>query len=345
MTGITGHISMFDHYPELRHTLSSENFVDVPTPVEAMPGLSPQAWIKRDDLTHKTFGGNKIRKLAFILARVRKLGKTRIITFGAKGSNHGVATAMLCHRLGLDCTILLFPRPDSPTVRRNQERMKRYGATLVPTGSMARCATRFYMHPGRLSRNNYFLNAGGSDEYGTLGYVNAAFELREQIQKGQCPAPHAIICPVSSPSTLAGLTLGVALAGLKCRVRGIRMAPSRLGPFTACTPQSIKRLMNRTLELMESGTHIPWINLPEPLLSEQYYGPGYGISSDESANAISLFRSRAGIDLDPTYSGKAAAAFLDELRKTEKPVLFWNTYDTRRPYPDDVPEEAGDGTQ
>lgn len=318
---------LFEVYPELTDTLPWLQLADLPTPVEPLTGLGANAWIKRDDISHAVYGGNKIRKLEFILADVIARGKKHVITFGATGTNHGVATAMLCQQLGLRCTVLLFEQPESQTVRDNLLRMKTFGAELIYCGSLANTVMRYYGHPLRLSRKVYFLFAGGSNIAGTFGFVNAAFELRQQIELGLCPMPAKIFVPVGSAATLAGLTIGVALSGLKAEVVGIRVAPSHLGVIPTCTVATVHQLMKRTArKLSRFGLSIPAI--PAPTLIDSYYGEGYGVRSEKGETASARF-SACGITLDQTYTAKAAAAYLDSVESSDELQLYWHTYNSR----------------
>lgn len=318
---------LFDWAPALRKRLPWQALADLPTPVEPLP-FAANAWVKRDDLTHAEYGGNKIRKLEFIIADALARGAKRVVTFGAAGTNHGVATAMMCQRVGLACEILLFDQPDSATVQLNQQLMRHYGATLRYCGSLAATVARYYLHSARWKGDTYFLFAGGSNEAGTLGFVNAALELRDQIAEKRMPIPGRIVCPVGSSATLAGLTLGMQWLDLPIQVIGVRVAPSHLGPFAACTEASVLQLMHKTRRHTE---RLAGLTLPEPVkpvLLEGYYGDGYGVATSEGERACSQFAS-AGLKLEQTYSGKAAACFLDALSTTTTPVLFWHTFNSR----------------
>lgn len=329
---------LFEWAPELRGRLPWLPLADLPTPVQPLP-LSSNTWIKRDDISHPEYGGNKIRKLEFILADALAQGAQRIVTFGATGTNHGVATAMMCQRAGLTCEILLFDQPDSVTVRRNQQLMRHYGASLVYCGSLAATVARYYLHPGRLRGDSYFLFAGGSNVAGTLGFVNAAMEIEAQIRARQLPQPSHIVCPVGSSATLAGLTLGFQWLRLPIEVIGVRVAPSHVGPFAACTTKSVARLMQQTQRLTQ---HLTGRLLPDPqtpVLLDSYYGVGYGEATPAGCNAQRAF-AQAGFTLEQTYSAKAAACFLDVASREKAPVLFWHTFNSR-PGPVLEPLESG----
>lgn len=318
---------IFEWAPVLRERLPWRPLATLPTPVQSLP-MATNAWIKRDDISHPEYGGNKIRKLEFIIAEALAQGAERIVTFGATGTNHGVATAMMCQQAGLACEILLFDQPDSSTVRRNQQLMRHYGASLIYCGSLAATVARYYLHPGRLNRKAYFLFAGGSNVAGTLGFVNAAMEIRDQMDAKQIPPPSHIVCPVGSSATLAGLTLGFQWLRLPVEVIGVRVAPSHLGPFAACTTASVRRLMWQTHRVTQqlTGRRLP--EPKSPILLDAYYGAGYGEATPAGADAQRAF-AQAGYALEQTYSAKAAACFLDVVSREATPVLFWHTFNSR----------------
>lgn len=326
------HWPLFDAYPRLRDALDPVALCTLPTPVQHLPALAPGAWIKRDDLTHAAYGGNKLRKLEFIAADLARTGARRVITFGATGTNAGVAAAMVCRALGLQCTVLTFDQPPSATVTANQALMRHYGARLVHIGPLWATALAWYAHPRRLDPRTYFLFAGCSNPVATFGYVNAAFELREQVRRGECPEPAEIVVAAGSAATLAGLTLGCALAGLATRVIGVRVAPARVGPFAACTPGVVSGMMRRCRDELSRRHPAPLAGLPPADLRDDWFGSGYGEPTNAALAAIAAFAA-VGIPLEQTYSGKAAAAFLDRLAAGASPVLFWNTYNSAPPPP------------
>lgn len=327
---------LFDEFPKLATLLAPVKLADLPTPVQAIPALGGNAWIKRDDLTHRVYGGNKIRKLEFVLTEIRRKHSREVFTLGATGTNAGIAVSMICAQENIPCSIITFPQADSATVRRNQAWMQKFNARFDVQPSLWQAVLRYYLHPARRRKGSYFLFAGCSNPSSTFGYLNAAFELREQIRAGACPEPADIIVPVSSGSTLAGLTLGVALAGLSSRVTGIRVAAEKLGPFAACTPAVVEKMMAQamtTIRQQHSGRSFG--KMPGVIMNGDYFGSGYGDSTAAAQAAIAVFEQATGLPLESTYSGKAAAAFLDRLATQDKPVLFWNTFNSRR-FPDDA---------
>lgn len=327
---MTRHWPLFAAFPALEAVLRPAPLALLPTPVQALPALGPNAWVKRDDLTHAVYGGNKLRKLEFVLADMRRAHARAVYTLGATGTNAGIATGMVCAQAGLPCTVITFPQPDSTTVRRNREWLRHFGVREEAQPSLWRAVLRYYLHPARLTPGNYFLFAGCSNAASVFGYVNAAFELKAQMEAGLCPTFAEIVVPVSSASTLAGLTLGVQLAGLPTRVTGIRVAAEKLGPFAACTAGVVEKLEAEALAIMQRAGVKHWLQAPPPAtLCGDYFGEGYGVVTPAASAAIETLREKAGLELEGTYSGKAAAAFLDRLPAAEGPVLFWNTFNSR----------------
>lgn len=330
---LTTDLPLFSHYPMLKQQLEPQQFACLPTPVKALPGLGTNAWIKQDDLTHSDYGGNKIRKLDFVLADIKRKSKKHVITFGATGTNAGVATAMMCYRNQLKCSIYLFEQPLTQTVKDNIALMQAYGAELIFCGSLLKTVLNFYASRYRLHRDSYFLWAGCSNAVATFAYINAALELKQQIEAGQLPEPEHIFVAVGSCSTLAGLTLGAKLCGLNSKIIGIRVAPAYLGPFPACTEGEVNKVIKQAAKQMTKwGIKIPE-QIPRCHFSDHFYGEGYGIASEKSLSAIDTFKAQ-GIALENTYSAKAAAAFLQQLNFNSEgeintqPQLFWQTFNS-----------------
>lgn len=324
------HWPLFDEFPKLERLLTPVKLAELATPVQAIASLGPNAWIKRDDLTHPVYGGNKMRKLEFVLAEIRRKHSREVFTLGATGTNAGIAISMICEQENIPCTIITFPQKDSPTVQKNQAWMQKFHARYDHRKTLWQAVLRYYLHPSRCKKDNYFLFAGCSNAVSTFAYVNAAFELRQQIRTGLCPEPAEIIIPVSSASTLAGLTLGVALAGLSSRVIGVRVAAEKLGPFAACTPAVVNKMAAQALAtIRQQHRGRAFKKIPSAIMNGDYFGPGYGEPTAAAQNAIAVFEKATGLQLESTYSGKAAAAFLDRLPLQEKPVLFWNTFNSR----------------
>jgi D-cysteine desulfhydrase len=324
---------LFNKFPDLEAGIPWISLGAFPTPIQQLQRLGAgNLWIKRDDISSALYGGNKIRKLEFILGSIMSKNRPKVISFGGIGTNHGLATAVFCNRLQIPCKLLLFWQPVTEHVQHNLLILSNFDAQLVYKRTLWRTVFAYFFlerikHPGA-----YFLYAGGSNTNGTIGYVNAAYELKAQIKSGEMPVPAAIICPLSSGGTLAGLALGIQLAGLNTEVVGIRVAQSYLGPFHACTPRTIAKIMANTYNfLKQTDNSVPDISPKQPRIMHDYFGDGYGYPTAEGNKAYHLAKEYEGILLDPTYTSKTFAAVLDycrESRKNSGPVLYWNTFNS-----------------
>ena len=324
-------LPFFKHYPELEGSIPRVPLGNFPTPVQRLSQLGhDNLWIKRDDLSSGTYGGNKVRKLEFVLADAIKKGRDRVITMGGIGTNHGLATALFCHELGLQCKLLLFHQPVNSYVKRNMLLFLKYGAELVYFKGVFRTAATLLLTQRLLNPRSYIIGAGGSSPLGTFGIVNAMFELKEQIDAGILPEPRYIFCPLGSNGTMAGLSLGTLLAGLSTTVIGVRVTMGSVGPIAIASAKTVENLMRKTYGLLKKHVRVlPEINIPPQRVIGDYVGDGYGCTTRECREALSLMNDREGIALDPTYTAKTFAALCDFIKtKNHKnePILFWHTY-------------------
>ena len=322
------HWPLFDIYPQLAALLQPLELCNLPSPVEALPALGAQAWVKRDDAIHPQYGGNKMRKLEFVASELLRKGIRHVYSLGGTGTNFGVAAAILLQEVGIELTLFLFRQPLSAHVEHNQQLMREHGAHLHTFDSLAAAALSWQLHPRRLDPRCHFLAAGASSPVATFAYINAAFELREQIQAGNCPEPAQIILPVGSSATIAGLTLGCALAGLETQVIGVRVAPEKLGFIDICTPAVSRKMMHDAVSVIEKNTGKSSIQVPEPMLLSDWFAPGYGCSNPATDAAIQRGK-EAGLTLDATYSGKAFGEFIKRLQGSVDPLLYWATLNSQ----------------
>lgn len=328
-----GNPPLFDAFPELHTKIPRISIGRFPTPVHELKLLgNGRLWIKRDDLTSEAYGGNKVRKLEFILGHVRSLKKNHIVTLGGAGTNHGLATTIHAGQRGIKTTLILFRQPANDYVRRNILLFQKYGAEIIYTHSMIKLALHYAIVRRLKTPGAYFLYAGGSTVHGTLGFVNAAFELKRQIAAGDLPLPGQIVCPLGSNGTLAGLALGVRMSGLDIPVVGVRVTNSNLGPVQVAGEKAVSALMKRTLRFLKNqSSRIPDVAITSPKVLHDYFGEGYGCETPEGLAAIKAIKDSDNIALEPTYTGKAFAAVLDlakEGPRQNKPILFWNTYNS-----------------
>jgi 1-aminocyclopropane-1-carboxylate deaminase/D-cysteine desulfhydrase-like pyridoxal-dependent ACC family enzyme len=287
------------------------------------PSPAQHLWIKRDDQTAEPYGGNKVRKLEFLLAAATSRGARRLITVGAAGSHHALATTIYGRRLGFDVTLVLFPQPLTPHVRDVLLLDHAHGAELRYTRRMETVPAALFVAALRYrSQRAFIIPAGGSDATGTLGYVSAALELAEQIERGELPAPASVVVAAGTLGTAAGLALGFAIAGLQSSIMAVRIT-SRI----VTNERVLARLIRGAESLLRRGglnLDVASSAISRVELVHEHIGRGYGQETPAGAQAAKLFEAK-GIGLDPTYTGKAAAAFIERVPTAKKPMLFWQT--------------------
>ncbi|HET9983870.1 MAG TPA: pyridoxal-phosphate dependent enzyme [Longimicrobiales bacterium] len=325
---MSGGSALFRRFPRLEGRIAWTPLGRFPTPVQELPVGGGHAWIKRDDLSGEEYGGNKVRKLEFLLADARQAGASRLVTAGAMGSHHALATAVYARRLGLEATLVLFPQPLTPHARRVL-------LTDVALGAELRFTRRMEFVPGALlaarwahrREGAYAVAPGGSDARGTLGYVAAALELAEQVAAGEAPRPEVVHVAAGTLGTAAGLAIGLALAGLDTTV-----AATRITGRIVTNERTLARLVRGALALLEPGgvRLDPAEALRRVELRHGQIGAGYGQETEAGRRATSLFE-EVGLRLDPTYTAKAAAELLADPPGPERPTLFWHTLSATEP--------------
>ena len=297
-----------------------------PTPVRELAGLG--IWVKEDGAFGSGgWGGNKVRKLEWLIPDARRRGRRSILTFGGLGTNWGLATALYAREHGLETALALVDQPIDDHVRAQLARLEASGARIHRTHTKARTVA---MLPWLLARNArggrppYLLPAGGSSPVGALGYVEAALEIAAQVEDGSLPEPAHVVVPVGTGGTAAGLALGFQLAGLRTRVVGVVVNDQlRLdAPVLA-------RLARRTAALLERrGARLGRLQLgPDMLdLTRDQIGAGYGHPTEAAARAAAL-AAEERLSLDPVYTAKAMAGLLAlrEEGRLGDPVLFVHT--------------------
>ncbi len=324
--------ALFRRYPGLAGHIPWVALGGCTTPVETLrlEGVEGGAWIKRDDLTCEPYGGNKVRKLEFLLAQAQRQGAGRVITAGAAGSHHALATTVYSRMLGLPATLVLFPQPLTPHVRQVLRLDHALGAELrfTPRMEMVPAALLAARLAHRRERP-VVIPPGGSDAVGTLGYVSAALELAEQVEVGEAPRPDVVHVATGTMGTAAGLALGFALADLPIRVMAYRIT-GRI----VTNEWALRRLLRSTLRrLRQAGLKIP--PLVEVLrrieLRHEQLGERYGRETEAGRRATEQF-AQAGLTLDPTYTAKAAAGFLAAVEADPEHIhLFWHTLSATYP--------------
>jgi len=324
---------LFKLFPELSGKIGWINLETAVSPVQRLENLGhDKLWIKRDDIVSSVYGGNKVRRLEFVLADLIKKKKDHLITMGAIGTNHGLASTIFCKKLGLKCTLILFDQEVTSYVRQNLLLFHHYGAELIYSKGMVRMAADYYFLTRLKYPRAYYLNAGGSSPLGTLGSVNAAIEFAEQVKEGLCPPPAYVICPTASNGTMAGLILGFQLAGLDSKVIGVRTGMKNFGPIEFNTPKTVMNQIRSVYNLLKKHTKsIPDLDFEKPLILDEYFGEGYGTPTVAGNEAIKILGEKENIKLEPVYTGKACAALLDFIKTPEHKndtILYWHTYNS-----------------
>ncbi|WP_394832158.1 pyridoxal-phosphate dependent enzyme [Pendulispora rubella] len=287
-----------------------------PTPVEHLPRLSRvqpacDLWVKREDVTHPAYGGNKVRKLERILADARARGLRRIVTVGAAGSHQVLATALFGREAGFEVEAVLLPQPRSDHAVENLRASLGLGVRPFPVGSYAAApfaiVRRLWM-PGE--EPALYLPVGGSNRLGTLGYVDAAREIATQVRDGVMPEPDVAVVTLGSGGTAAGLAAGFAQEGMKTRVVGVAVAAPVWGVSLAARWLVLRCAARFDVRLQ---------------VERRYLGRGYGHRTAQGDHATML-AAASGLTLDPTYTAKAFAAALDRVAEgRHRHVLYVHT--------------------
>ena len=317
---------LFEKFPDLESDIPWKKLAPLRTPVKKLPNLEEKLginslWVKCDNLTSPLYGGNKIRKFEFLLADALKQGYKKVMTAGGLGSNHCLANAIFCNQLNLKPIAFLIDQPVTSYVRNNLLLDLYFKNEIIYLNDMTNIQKR---------DDAYFIPPGGSTPLGILGFVNAAFELKNQVDNGALPEPDHIFLACSTSGTTVGLTIGVKLAGLKTQIHGVQVYYPNLSSFTR-----IRKLTRKTLKFMsQNNIPVPKLTFDHLTFNQDYFGGEYGRPTKECIEAMKIIEELEEIKLDPTYTGKALAALLGFVREKkkelkDKTILFWNTYNGR----------------
>ncbi|OGO30657.1 MAG: pyridoxal-5'-phosphate-dependent protein [Chloroflexi bacterium RBG_16_54_11] len=306
----------------IMRTIPRIRIANLPTPVEALPRLSvrlggPTLLVKRDDLTGLAFGGNKTRKLDYLVAEAQANGAKTIITAGAVQSNHCRQTAAAAARMGFDCILVLSGEKPS-TATGNLLLDQLFNAEIVWTSTEERDRTlqSTFQNAWTGGRRPYLIPYGGSNTTGATAYVYAVKELLDQGYQ-----PDWIVFASSSGGTQAGLVAGARLFGLRSKLLGISVdetadeLKSLVASLATATTDALGEKANFLAE--------------DVLVNDHYLGEGYGVMGKPEVEAIRMFARTEGLLLDPVYTGRAAAGMIDLIHngyfKPGETVLFWHT--------------------
>ncbi len=295
------------------------HFAHLPTALEPMTRLSealggPNLWIKRDDCTGLSSGGNKTRKLEFLMADAQQKKADVIITQGATQSNHARQTTAIAAKMGLECHILLEDRTsytdDAYVLNGNVLLNQLHGATIAKRTANTDMNAEMEVLAQKLrddGKNPYIIPGGGSNEIGSLGYVNAAIELMTQANDCSLKIDH-LVHATGSSGTQAGLVLGMEGMNSGIPVYGVGVrAPKQK------QEEMVFNLAQRTADFM--GLNPDIVKRESVVANSDYVGDGYGLPTDAMVEAVKLMAQYEGILLDPVYSGKGFSGLVDLIRK------------------------------
>jgi 1-aminocyclopropane-1-carboxylate deaminase/D-cysteine desulfhydrase-like pyridoxal-dependent ACC family enzyme len=305
-------------------------------PLEVPGAAIGRLLVKRDDLTSPAYGGNKVRKLDFLLGKAQASGRRAVVTFGAYGSNHALATAVHARAVGLEPHAILNPQPPTAYARATILAHAGLGTGLHPIDGWEggdACERLVRELTSRDGVAPLVIPTGGTEALGIVGFVDAALELL-----GQCE-PDVVYVAGGTLGTVVGLAVGFAAAGGRTRV----VAP-RVTPATVANDAVARRLTSETVMLLRQlDPSFPDLS-PERApfdLRQEFFEPGYAISTPPIASAVAL-AAEHGLKLETTYTGKAFFALLADAaegRLEGAEVVFWDTYSSA-PMPPPGPAET-----
>lgn len=329
-------------YPSLGQHLQKLPLAELPTPVEhadiVTPGGLRRVVVKRDDISSQRYGGNKIRKLEYIFRRAVDRNAKRIATFGAAGSNHALATAVLADQIGLECTCFLAHQKRTPKVPRTLNMHRYLGTEIVRFGGAIDqlAVFRKYLQ----NRQTWVVPLGGSSWLGAVGFVSAGLELAHQVREGELACPDRIYIASGTMGSTAGLALGLAAAELPAEIHAVCVVDSQYG-----NPLMLERLIHKTAMMLNRIDSTFDADMAERVRLRwrgEFLAGGYAVFDEPISNAVDTARNEIGLNLETTYTGKAMAAMLHDLQDPgydDGSYLFWNTHSSRElPVTADRPE-------
>ena len=329
---------LFQRWPALAPNLPFVLLGNFPTPLEERPELAialgvDALTLKREDLSAADYGGNKIRKLEFLLGDAIAQNRQHIVTFGGFGSNHAIATALNSRKFGLHCTAVLTPEPITDQVRAALARHIELGTRVVVAdqyGGVRAAAAAVIAEYG--AEHCYEIPFGGSSWTGALGFVEGALELAEQIRTGEGRRPDVIYLACGTTGTVAGLALGLTLAGLDCRIEAVQVTPDSLQQdrlVVKLIEQAAHELQARGGPHIDTAHAIALVHIRNDQLGE-----GYAEPTAAGRDAAERWHRACELPVSLTYTAKALAALVADAAAGQlqgREVLFWNTYNSR-PY-------------
>jgi len=293
---------------------------------------------KRDDRAGDPYGGNKVRKLQYLLGDAFARGCDAVVTFGAAGSNHALATAIYAQQAGLDCYAVLTDQVQTPWVANTLRWHCLLGTRIVPAAgfaeSQAEAARLKAAHPAGPDQL-YEVPWGGSSPLGSLGFVDAGAELAAQLAAAGVTGPVRVYLPCGTMGSVAGLLVGLGQAGVQSGLQAT-VVSVKVVPQNVVDAAAVLRLAAAIGDLLPKGTAPRQDDLAAHLeFRAEFAGPGYAMPTPECQEAVALGRDLADWKLDTTYSGKALACVVADARSGRlagQTAVFWQTWNSR-PYP------------
>ncbi|MBW2682208.1 MAG: D-cysteine desulfhydrase family protein [Deltaproteobacteria bacterium] len=305
------------------------HLAEFPTPIHKLEALTkeyqgPAIYMKRDDLTSLGMGGNKTRKLEFLIGEALEQKKDTLVTAGGIQSNHCRLTAAAARKAGLDCHLVLNGTP--PKIPNGNLLLDTLFGAKIHFCNREERDERLFLVADELEEKGkkpYVIPVGGSNSVGSVGYVDAMLELVNQMDDLSI-TPDAIVFATSSGGTQAGLALGAKLAGFKGDVLGISIDQVQAGPGPF--PPVLTEIANGAAARIGADIRLTESDFS---LNYDYLGAGYAMPGELEFNAIRDLACHEGILLGPVYTARAMGGLLDLIKKgyftKDQTVLFWHT--------------------
>ncbi len=329
---------LFRWFPEAERSVPWLPLAQLPTPLRQfdieLPGGRAPVWVKRDDVAADPYGGNKVRKLEFLLADAIAKKATRVITAGAFGSHHALATTVYARAVGIDATVVVFPQDMTPHVEKILYMIAGLGADMRFTRRMEFVPVALGRVRRACGKHAYVIPPGGSNALGTLGYVECGLELAAQWRDGVAPQPRRIHVAAGTLGTTAGLALGLAIAGVD-----VEIAATRITSRLVTNERALASLIHGARQLLLTAVGGSASPQTLPSVAEVMHrvtfvhdqiGAGYGRATEAADDATRRFAD-AGLTLDTTYTAKAAAALLADPLTQRGETMFLHTLSALEP--------------
>lgn len=329
---------IFKYYPALKEKLPFLEIGNFPTPVERLEKFGKETgikniYIKRDDLSSPLYGGNKVRKLEFLLGDAKNKNKKFLLTTGAAGSNYILSVCIFSKKFGFKPTVIFYPQEMVSYIKKNLLLYHYFGCEMIYSYSVYFVPFYLIYNFFRLGFKNksfpLYLPIGGSSILGTVGYLNAIFEIKKQIEENIFPEPSYIFCALGTCGTAAGLELGVRVTNLKTKVVSVQVVEK-----TIANSKRVAKLVNKTAEYLHHlDRNFPLIKISpkEIFVLKKYFGGKYARITKEAVEAVNLLKKTENIKLETTYTGKTLAAVIDFVKENSlenEPILFLNSYNS-----------------